>query len=123
MLGDLALPADELYHALRAGSANDGVTDLPALIMLASQPRAIRPDAPFELHRRTGYALRDLGPMRAARRDALLGLGIRDRRFGWPLEMVVRAAGDGWRVVEVPVPYAPRTGRSKAVQTSSNARA
>ena len=37
--------------------------------------------------------LRDLGPMRAARRAALLALGIADRRFGWPLEMVLRAAG------------------------------
>ena len=43
----------------------------------------------------------------------LLGLGMRDRRFGWPLEMVLRAATAGWRVQEVPVPYAPRVGRSK----------
>ena len=48
-----------------------------------------------ELRRRTGVALRDLGPMRAARREALLGLGLLDRRFGWPLEMVVRAAAAG----------------------------
>ena len=37
----------------------------------------------------------DLGPMRAARREPLLALGIRDRRFGWPLEMVLRAAAAG----------------------------
>ena len=42
----------------------------------------------FEL-RRTGAAVTDLGPMRAARREALLGLRLRDRRSGWPLEMVL----------------------------------
>jgi glycosyltransferase involved in cell wall biosynthesis len=71
----------------------------------------------FELRRRTGRPLRDLGPMRAARRDALLTLGIEDRRFGWPLEMVLRAAAAGWAIDEVPVPYAPRTGRSKVTGT------
>jgi glycosyltransferase involved in cell wall biosynthesis len=71
----------------------------------------------FELRRRTGVALHDLGPMRACRREALLGLQLRDRRFGWPLEMVVRAASEGWRIVEIPVGYAPRTGRSKVTGT------
>jgi len=71
----------------------------------------------FELRRRTGRPLRDLGPMRAARRDALLALGIRDRRFGWPLEMVLRAAEAGWRIDELPIPYRPRTGRSKVTGT------
>jgi glycosyltransferase involved in cell wall biosynthesis len=71
----------------------------------------------FELRRRTGIALTDLGPMRAARREALLGLGIQDRRFGWPLEMVLRAARAGWRVEEVPVSYLPRQGRSKVTGT------
>jgi dTDP-L-rhamnose 4-epimerase len=69
------------------------------------------------VRRRTGLPLRDLGPMRAARRDALLGLGMVDRRFGWPLEMVLRAARAGWRVDEVDVPYAPRVGRSKVTGT------
>jgi len=67
----------------------------------------------LELRRRTGKALADIGPMRAARRSELLALGIRDRRFGWPLEMVLRAGEAGWRIDEVPVGYAPRTGRSK----------
>jgi glycosyltransferase involved in cell wall biosynthesis len=70
-----------------------------------------------EVRRRTGRALHDIGPMRAARRDALVALGMRDRRFGWPLEMVVRAADAGWRIAEVPVPYAPRRGRSKVTGT------
>jgi hypothetical protein len=67
--------------------------------------------------RRLGLRLHDIGPMRAARRDALLALGIRDRRSGWPLEMVLRAAGAGWRVDEVAVRYRPRVGRSKVTGT------
>ncbi len=69
------------------------------------------------LRRRTGLALRDLGPMRAAGREALLSLGIADRRFGWPLEMVMRAAAAGWRVTEVDVRHGPREGRSKVTGT------
>ncbi len=71
----------------------------------------------FELRRRTKVRLTDLGPMRAARREALLALGIRDRRFGWPLEMVLRASAAGWRLEEVPVSYLAREGRSKVTGT------
>jgi glycosyltransferase involved in cell wall biosynthesis len=71
----------------------------------------------WEVRRRTGRRLVDLGPMRAARRDPLLALGIEDRRFGWPLEMVVRAAAAGWRIVEMPIPYRARAGRSKVTGT------
>jgi glycosyltransferase involved in cell wall biosynthesis len=70
-----------------------------------------------EVRRRTGLSVRDLGPMRAARRDQLLALGLQDRRFGWPLEMVLRAAQAGWRIGEVGVSYAPRIGRSKVTGT------
>jgi glycosyltransferase involved in cell wall biosynthesis len=71
----------------------------------------------LELRRRTGARLTDLGPMRAARRAPLLALGIEDRRFGWPLEMVVRAHAAGWRIAEVGVPYQEREGRSKVTGT------
>jgi glycosyltransferase involved in cell wall biosynthesis len=70
-----------------------------------------------ELRRRIGVPVRDLGPMRAARREALLGLPMSDRRFGYPLEMVVRAAQAGWRIAETDVPYYPRTGKSKVTGT------
>jgi glycosyltransferase involved in cell wall biosynthesis len=69
------------------------------------------------VRRTTGYNLHDLGPMRAGRREALLDLGIEDRRSGYPLEMVVRAARRGWTVLEVDVDYLPRTGRSKVTGT------
>ena len=71
-----------------------------------------------ELRRRAGISLRDLGPMRAARRRPLLELGVEDRRSGWPLEMVLRASAAGWRIVDVAVPYYPRTGRSKVTGTA-----
>jgi len=45
-------------------------------------------------------------------------LGLVDRRSGWPLEMVLRAARAGWGITEVPVPYAPRIGRSKVTGTA-----
>ena len=48
--------------------------------------------------------------MRAAKRQDLLSLQIRDRRFGWPFEMVLRAHAAGWRMAEVDVPYRARTG-------------
>ena len=69
------------------------------------------------LEARTGLRLDDLGPMRAARRDALVGLGLADRRSGWPLEMAAAAALAGWRVDEVDVAYLPRLGRSKVTGT------
>jgi glycosyltransferase involved in cell wall biosynthesis len=69
------------------------------------------------IRRRTGVRLHDLGPMRAARRDFLLGLALSDRRSGYPAETVVRAADAGARIVEVPVDYLPRRGRSKVTGT------
>lgn len=71
----------------------------------------------FEVRRRTGVPLGDLGPMRAARRDGLLELGLSDRRSGWPLEMVLRASQAGWRIHGVPIAYHERAGRSKVTGT------
>ncbi len=122
MDGDGSLDPADL--ALVAGPVLEGAADLvlgarrttargawPAHARLGNAviARAVR--------HRTGWTLRDIGPMRATRRDALLALGMRDRAFGWPLEMVLRAADAGWRVQEVPIPYHPRTGRSKVTGT------
>ncbi|ADP82152.1 glycosyltransferase family 2 protein [Pseudofrankia inefficax] len=67
--------------------------------------------------RRRGVPVRDLGPMRAARRAELLGLPVADRRFGYPLELLLRAAQAGWRIAETDVDYHPRVGRSKVTGT------
>ncbi len=69
------------------------------------------------IRRRTGLRLHDLGPMRAARREPLVGLRLADRRSGYPLEMLVAASDRGWRVDEVSVDYSARTGRSKVTGT------
>jgi glycosyltransferase involved in cell wall biosynthesis len=70
-----------------------------------------------EVSRRTKVRVRDLGPMRAAERRGLIGLTIEDRRSGWPLEMMLKAAAAGWRVTEVAVTYRSRSGRSKVTGT------
>lgn len=69
------------------------------------------------IRRATGLPMHDLGPMRAARREALLALDLRDRRSGYPLEMLLRAVQEGWRVQETEASYLPRTGRSKVTGT------
>lgn len=66
------------------------------------------------LRTRYGLDLHDIGPIRAARRDALLSLGVVDRRSGYPVELLARAGAAGWVVVERPVRYHRRSGgRSK----------
>ncbi|MEU4639415.1 glycosyltransferase family 2 protein [Micromonospora sp. NPDC023814] len=71
------------------------------------------------LLRHRGVPLRDLSPMRVARREALLGLGVTDRAFGYPLELLIRAAAAGWRIHELDVAYAPRaTGTRSKVSGS-----
>ena len=76
-----------------------------------------------QIRARTGWPLRDLGPMRAVRREPLLALGLIDRRFGYPLEMVLRATTAGWRVAEVDVGYRQRIGNSKVTGTIEEPRA
>jgi glycosyltransferase involved in cell wall biosynthesis len=71
------------------------------------------------LRRTAGIGVHDLGPMRAARREALLSLDLRDRRFGYPLEMVLAAGRSGWRVIEVDVDYAPRSEGTRSKVTGT----
>ncbi len=59
----------------------------------------------------------DLGPFRAIRVDALRSLGMSDRDFGWTIEMQLKAKTHGLRVVEVPVRYRARVGKSKITGT------
>jgi glycosyltransferase involved in cell wall biosynthesis len=66
------------------------------------------------LLRTRGVPVHDIAPIRVARREALLGLGVADRAFGYPLELLMRAGRAGWRIEEVPVRYTRRAGgRSK----------
>ena len=66
------------------------------------------------LLRSRGVPVHDIAPIRVGRRDALLALGVADRAFGYPLELLLRAGRAGWRIEEVPVRYTRRAGgRSK----------
>ncbi len=111
-LHDLAHPvaAGEFDLVLGERKAQRGAWPLHARIANRYLARTV--------HRRTRVQLPDLGPMRAARRIDLLGLALVDRRFGWPLEMVLKAAEAGWRIGSVPVPYRVRSGRSKVTGTA-----
>jgi glycosyltransferase involved in cell wall biosynthesis len=73
----------------------------------------------WRLRHAVGAPLHDLGPMRAAHRTDLLALNLRDRRFGYPLEMVIAAARAGWRIAEVDVDYAPRTAGTRSKVTGT----
>lgn len=72
----------------------------------------------WRLRTRHGLPVHDIAPMRVFRRQALLDLGITDRRSGYPLELLVRAAAAGWRVVECDVDYGARTGGTSKVSGS-----
>lgn len=71
------------------------------------------------LRHRLGLAVRDLGAVRAARREALLALRVTDRGMGYPVELLDKAARAGWRIVEEDVAYLPRaTGTRSKVSGS-----
>lgn len=134
--GLLAATADLVATCDADGSLS--LADLPALAApvlngtadLVLGRRMPRPLGAWPLHARvanrvlarrvrvaSGLRLHDLGPIRVARRTDLLALNLTDRRSGYPLELVLRAAASGWRVTELPVDYRPRVGRSKVTGT------
>lgn len=66
-----------------------------------------------------GVKYTDLGPFRAVRWPVLKQLNMQDKTYGWTVEMQIKAVIDGWRVVEVPVSYRKRIGKSKVSGTVS----
>jgi len=60
-----------------------------------------------------GLKITDLGPFRAARADVLRALALEETSYGWAVEMILKGAIGGYRIVEVPVSYYPRIGKSK----------
>ena len=71
------------------------------------------------LRRRIGMAAHDIAPIRVSRRQDLLDLDVRDRRFGYPVELLQKVTAAGWRVVERDVAYHPRaTGTRSKVSGS-----
>jgi hypothetical protein len=60
-----------------------------------------------------GLKISDLGPFRAARADVLRAVELEETTYGWAVELILKGATQGFRIVEVPVSYHPRIGKSK----------
>jgi glycosyltransferase involved in cell wall biosynthesis len=129
---DGTLDPQELERLLQtatgvAGGTRSGANPAPTLVIGCRVPssavawpwhlRVANRVVAWRTARRTGLRLRDIGPMRLAAREPLLALGLRDRQSGYPVETVVAAAEAGWRVLQLDVAYAARTGRSKVTGT------
>ena len=71
------------------------------------------------LRRRTGLAVRDIAPARVCRRRDLLDLGVTDRRFGYPVELLVRAQRAGWTITEHDITYSPRAEGTRSKVSGS----
>lgn len=71
------------------------------------------------IRRSSGFGIHDLAPMRVCRRQDLLDLDVRDRRFGYPLELMVKASRAGWTVREVDVDYRPRAAGTRSKVSGS----
>lgn len=63
---------------------------------------------------RLDLPVHDTAPMRVARRQMMLGPDIEDRRFGYPVELLQRAAAGGWRFVELDIDYHPRAAGTRS---------
>jgi glycosyltransferase involved in cell wall biosynthesis len=135
LAGIAALRAPDVVVFLD-GDNSDHAEELPALIAPIAQDRADLVIGSRTLGRRQAGSLTpqqvlgnrlacfllrllyrqrftDLGPFRAVRHSSLLELGMSDPDYGWTVEMQIKAVRRGLRIVEVPVSYRPRIGRSK----------
>jgi glycosyltransferase involved in cell wall biosynthesis len=71
------------------------------------------------LRRQIGMSAHDIAPMRVCRREALLGLAVADRRFGYPVELLQKATSAGWRIAEYDVSYRPRAAGTRSKVSGS----
>lgn len=114
---ELPLVADPVRHRRadltvgRRRPTAGGVWPLHARLGNAVLARRLRRSAGLQVH--------DIGPMRAARREDLLALDLRDRRFGYPLELLIAAGRAGWRITEVDVGYHPRASGTRSKVTGT----
>ncbi len=122
------------------GDGSDDPTEIPSVLqpllsgradlVLGSRTRGISEEGALTVQQRVGnrivllfvrllygIALTDLGPFRAVRADLLRTLQMEHRTFGWPVEMIVKAARQGLRIAEVPTRCRRRVGRSKVAGT------
>ncbi len=111
---DLISPIAEGGYDLVIGSRTIGERQKGALLPQALMGNYVATGLIKLLYR---VDFTDLGPFRAIRYDKLLSLGMRDKTFGWTVEMQVKAAKKGFRCTEVPVSYRKRIGTSKITGT------
>jgi glycosyltransferase involved in cell wall biosynthesis len=71
------------------------------------------------LRRTTSFPAHDLAPMRVCRRTELVALDVRDRRFGYPLELLLKATASGWRIAEYDVSYRLRASGTRSKVSGS----
>ena len=76
--------------------------------------------AAFLITQRFGQRISDLGPFRAARAEVLRALALEEATYGWAVEIILKGALHRYRIVEVPVSYHPRIGKSKISGTVKN---
>ena len=113
-------PADALRLARARADGADLVVSRRRAVTRGAWPlhaRLANRELARRVRRRTGARIHDVGPMRMARRAEFRALGVTDRRCGYPVETIVRAARAGWRIEQVEVAYTPRIGRSKVTGT------
>jgi glycosyltransferase involved in cell wall biosynthesis len=124
MDGDGSFDPDDLAPLL--GDVRDGRADLAVGRRRPAQRGA------WPWHARAGNALvvawlrhriempaHDIAPIRVAGRRALLDLGVRDRAFGYPVELLQRAVAAGWRFSEHDVAYLPRAEGTRSKVSGS----
>lgn len=120
------IDADYSDYPEEAGRLVNPIADGKFDLVIGSRARGNRTRGALTLQQRVGnwlacrlialfwgYRYTDLGPFRAVRASVLQALQVQDRGYGWTTEMQIRAARDGYRVLEVPVSYRPRVGQSK----------
>lgn len=125
MDGDGSFAAAELPRVLAPLRAEQADLVLGSRTLGSSGARAVLPHARFGnwltatlMRRLYGVTVTDLGPMRAIRRDLLLAFHMQEMIYGWPTEMMIKAARARARIIEVPVTYRARVaGQSKVSGT------
>lgn len=136
--GVLAATAE--YLAVSDADGSMSLSDLPPMISCVRSGQATmaigrrRPESPrvwpwharagtlalaWWIRRKSGMQIHDLAPMRVCRRQDLLDLGVEDRRFGYPLELMVRAGRAGWTAREFDIVYGRRAAGTKSKVSGS----